>query len=44
MIVTGTKAGFIGEQTTYTIRPGREPKRVDRCLMPGSKKATRCPA
>ena len=44
LIVTGTKAGFIGEQTTYTIRPGREPKRVDRCLMPGAKKATRCPA
>jgi large repetitive protein len=44
LIVTGTKAGFIGEQTTFTIRPGREPKRVDRCLMPGAKKATRCPA
>ncbi len=44
LIVTGTKAGFIGEQTTYTIRAGREPKRVDRCLMPGAKKATRCPA
>ena len=44
LIVTGTKAGFIGEQTTYTIRPGKQPKRVDRCLMPGAKKATRCPA
>lgn len=43
LIITGTKAGFIGEQTTYTIRPGKEPKRVDRCLMSGAKKAIRCP-
>jgi hypothetical protein len=44
LIVVITKPGFIGRQTTFTMRNGKEPKRVKRCLVPGAKKATKCPA
>jgi len=44
VIVTVTKPGFIGRQTTFTMRRGRGPKRVDLCLVPGAKRATTCPA
>ena len=44
VVISVTKTGFIGRQTTYTMRRGRGPKRVDLCLMPGAKRATSCPA
>jgi hypothetical protein len=44
VIVTVTKAGFIGEQATYTLRRGKAPKRVDSCLLPGAKKTSKCPS
>ena len=44
VIVTATKTGFIGKQATFTMRSGKEPKRVNRCLLPGAKRATTCPA
>jgi PKD repeat protein len=37
-----TKAGTIGKYTSIKIRGGKSPKRVDRCLMPGSTKPTKC--
>ncbi len=37
-----TKAGTVGKYTSIAIRGGKPPKRVDRCLMPGSMKPTQC--
>ncbi len=37
-----TKAGTIGKFTSIKIRGGKPPKRVDRCLMPGSMKPVQC--
>ena len=37
-----TKAGTIGKFTSIKIRGGKSPKRVDRCLMPGSTKPVQC--
>jgi PKD repeat protein len=37
-----TKAGTIGKYTSIKIRGGKSPKRVDRCLLPGSTKPTKC--
>jgi hypothetical protein len=44
LVITVTKAGRIGKHTTIVIRRGRVPKRLDRCLMPGSVRPVRCPA
>ncbi len=44
LIVRITRPGFIGRQSTWTMRSGKRPKRVNRCLVPGAKKATKCPA
>ena len=37
------KAGRIGKYTRFTIRAGKPPLRVDRCLMPGRSRPVRCP-
>jgi PKD repeat protein len=37
------KAGRIGKYTRFTIRAGKAPARVDRCLMPGRPRPVRCP-
>jgi hypothetical protein len=37
-----TKPGMIGKFTRFTIRKGKAPSRIDRCLMPGSTKPVRC--
>jgi PKD repeat protein len=37
-----TRPGEIGKYTRLRIRKGKRPTRVDRCLMPGSKRPTRC--
>ena len=37
-----TKAGTIGKYTSIKIRGGKPPKRVDRCLMPGSTRPAQC--
>ena len=39
-----TKAGFIGKSTVFVICRRAAPKRTDRCLPPGAKRAVRCPA
>ena len=39
-----TKAGTIGNLARYTVRPGKAPVRVDRCLRPGSRRAASCSA
>jgi hypothetical protein len=39
-----TRPGEIGKYTRLRIRKGKRPTRVDRCLMPDSKKPTRCPS
>jgi PKD repeat protein len=43
VIVTVTKAGFIGKRTTFTMMRGRQPLRRDLCLVPGARKAIHCP-
>jgi hypothetical protein len=42
--VTVSKPGFIAKVTTFTIRRGRAPRRVDRCRYPGRRTLQRCPA
>ena len=44
IVITVTKPGFLGKHTTFTMRRGAAPKRVDLCLAPGAKKPTACPA
>jgi PKD repeat protein len=44
VIITVTRPGFIGKHTTYTMRRGRGPKRVDLCLVPGATRASSCPS
>jgi PKD repeat protein len=39
-----SKPGFLGRQTTFTMREARRPKRVDLCLAPGAKRARACPS
>ncbi|PWU17265.1 MAG: hypothetical protein C5B48_16160 [Candidatus Rokuibacteriota bacterium] len=39
-----TKQGAMGKYTRFEIRRGQPPRRTDRCLRPGSKRPTRCPA
>jgi large repetitive protein len=43
LIVRVIKPGFIGRQSTWTMRVGKRPKRVNRCVFPGAQKATKCP-
>lgn len=38
-----TRRGFIGKYTRFTIRRGRGPARLDRCLVSGSQRPKRCP-
>jgi hypothetical protein len=42
--ITITRAGWIGKQTTLIVRRDRAPRRLDRCLMPGTSKPTECPS
>jgi hypothetical protein len=44
IVITVTKPGFLGKHTTFTMRRGAAPRRVDLCLAPGAKKPTACPA
>ena len=37
-----TKRGAVGKYTRFEIRDGRPPRRIDRCLRPGSKRPVRC--
>jgi hypothetical protein len=39
-----TRPGEIGKYTRLRIRSGKRPVRVDRCLMPGSRRPARCPS
>jgi large repetitive protein len=38
-----TMPGFIGTDTRFTVRRGKKPKRVERCLQPGAKRPSVCP-
>jgi hypothetical protein len=42
--VVVSKQGFISRYTKFDIRGGKPPKRVDRCIQPGAKRPTACPA
>jgi hypothetical protein len=44
LVISVTKAGRIGKHTTIVIRRGKAPTRLDRCLVPGSRKPVKCPA
>ena len=39
-----TQVGRIGKYTRFTIRRGRAPSRIDRCLMPGKTTPVTCPS
>ena len=41
--VTVTKPGYIGKVTVIVIRRHAAPRRSDRCLEPGARRAVRCP-
>jgi PKD repeat protein len=43
LIITVTKPGFIGRQTSFKLRRGKGPVRKDLCRLPGAKNATSCP-
>jgi hypothetical protein len=38
-----TKRGYIGKWTTIVIRRGAPPRRSDRCVYPGARRAAACP-
>ena len=38
-----TKSGFIGKEILFTIRRGQPPVRRELCVVPGARRATRCP-
>jgi hypothetical protein len=38
-----TKPGYIGKWSIITIRRGRPPARLDRCMYPGGRRPVRCP-
>jgi hypothetical protein len=35
---------FVGKYTRFLVRRGKTPQRVDRCLMPGARRGSACPA
>ena len=39
-----SRTGLIGKYTRFVVRRNKGPKRLDRCLMPGATRASRCPA
>jgi hypothetical protein len=39
-----SQAGLIGKYTRFAVRRGKAPQRLDRCLKPGSTKASACTA
>jgi PKD repeat protein len=41
--VSVTMPGFIGRVTTFKMRAGRPPLRLDRCRLPAQTASTRCP-
>jgi PKD repeat protein len=44
IVITVMRPGFVGRHTTYTMRRGAGPKRVNLCMVPGAKKPSACPA
>jgi hypothetical protein len=42
--ISVTRSGFIGKHTLIVVRRGKPPLRRDRCLNPGARRATVCPA
>jgi PKD repeat protein len=44
LVIAVTRNGFIGKQTSFTIRRRKVPLRRDLCLNPGAKKASPCPS
>jgi hypothetical protein len=44
LVIRVTKPGQIGKYVRLHVRKGRAPMRIDRCLLPGERRAVRCPA
>jgi hypothetical protein len=42
LVISVTRKGFVGKQTTITLKPGKAPVRRDLCLYPGAKRAKAC--
>jgi hypothetical protein len=44
LVITVVKDDRIGKHTVIVIRRGKAPLRTDRCLVPGQRRASACPA
>jgi PKD repeat protein len=44
IVITITKSGQIGKQIVFTTRRGQPPLRRELCLMPGARRAGKCPS
>src|SRR3954454_21781450 len=44
LVISVTRRGFVGKQTTIRLRRGKAPTRRDLCLFPGVRKAKSCSA
>jgi hypothetical protein len=44
LVISVTRRGFVGKQTTIRLRHGKAPTRRDLCLFPGVRKARSCSA
>jgi PKD repeat protein len=44
IVVSVTRRGFIGKQILFTIRGTQPPVRREQCVVPGARRAGRCPA
>jgi hypothetical protein len=44
IVVQVSRADRIGKYTRFTIARGKAPRRVDKCLMPGATRGSRCPS
>ena len=43
LVVIVSARGRVGKHSTFVIRRGKAPLRLDRCVLPGSTRAVRCP-
>lgn len=44
LTISVTRRGYVGKRTLIVLRHGKPPRRRDRCLFPGSRRARRCTA
>jgi hypothetical protein len=42
LVIQVTRPGYVGLRQTWKVRSPAKPKHVDRCLVPGKKRPSRC--